>query len=53
MRLKQVVPVESYTVTGLYTESFRGKCVFNERIEMHFYYTICFICNKIYFIIII
>ena len=49
MRLTQVVPVESYTVSGLYTESFHGKCVFEGRIEMHFYYTIYFIYNKIYF----
>ena len=31
MRLTQVVPVESYTVSGLYTESFHGKCVFQLR----------------------
>ena len=43
MRLTQVVPVESYTVSGLCTESFHGKCVFDGRIEMHFYYTIYFI----------
>ena len=30
MRHTQVVPVESYTVSGLYTESFHGKCVFDE-----------------------
>ena len=36
MRLTQVVPVESYTVSGLYTESFHGNCVFDSRIEMHF-----------------
>ena len=53
MRLTQVVPVESYTVSGLYTESFHGKCVFDGRIEMHFYYTICFIYNKLYLIIVI
>ena len=53
MRRTQVVPVESYTVSGLYTESYHGKCVFDGRIEMHFNYTICFIYNKIYFIIII
>ena len=53
MRLTQVVPVEIYTVSGLYTESFHGKCVFDGRIEMHFYDTNCFIYNKIYFIIII
>ena len=53
MRLTQVFQVERYTVSGLYTESFHGKCVFGGRIEMHFYYTICFIYNKIYFIIII
>ena len=36
MRLTQVVPVESYTVSGLYTESFHGKCVFDGRIECIF-----------------
>ena len=36
MRLTQVVLVESYTVSGLYTESFHGNCVFDRRIEMHF-----------------
>ena len=36
MRLTQVVPVESYTVSGLYTESFHGNYVFDGRIEMHF-----------------
>ena len=51
MRLTQVVPVESYTVSGLYTESFHGKCVFVCRIEMHFYYTIYFIYNKIYLLL--
>ena len=29
MRLTQVVPVESYTVSGLYTESFHENCVFD------------------------
>ena len=33
MRLTQVVLVESYTVSGLYTEPFHGKCVFEGRIE--------------------
>ena len=51
MRLTQVVLVESYTVSGLYTESFYGKCVFDGQIEMYFYYTICFI--YLYLIIII
>ena len=51
MRLTQVVPVESYTVSGLYTESFHGKCVFDGRIEMHLYYTIYFIYNKFYFLL--
>ena len=36
MRLAQVVPVESYTVLGLSTESFHGNYVFDGRIEMHF-----------------
>ena len=36
MRLTQVVLVESYTVSVLYTESFHGNCVFDGRIEMHF-----------------
>ena len=36
MRLTQVVPAESYTVSGLYTESFNGNYVFDGRIEMHF-----------------
>ena len=36
MRLTQVVLVESYTVSGLYTEAFHGNCVFGGRIEMHF-----------------
>ena len=36
MRLTQVAPVEIYTVSGLYTESFHGNCVFDGRIEMHF-----------------
>ena len=45
MRLTQVVLVESYTVSGLYTELFHGKCVFDGQIEMHFNYTICFIYN--------
>ena len=53
MRLTQVVPVKSYTVSGLYKESFHGKCVFDGRIEIHFNYSICFNYNKIYFIIII
>ena len=42
MRLTQVVTVESYTVSGLYTESLHEKCVFDGRIEMHIYYTIHF-----------
>ena len=53
MRLTQVVLVKSCTVSGLYTESFHGKFVFDGRIEMHFYYTICFIYIKLYLIIII
>ena len=36
MRLTQVVLVESYTVLGLYTESFHGNYEFDSRIEMHF-----------------
>ena len=36
MRFTQVVLVESYTVSGLYTESFHGNCVFDGQIEMHF-----------------
>ena len=36
MGLTQIAPVESYTVSGLYTESFHGNCVFEGRIEMHF-----------------
>ena len=36
MRLTQVVPVESYTVSGLYTETFHGNYVFDYRIKMHF-----------------
>ena len=47
MRLTQVVPAESYTVSGLYTESFHGKYVFDGRIEVHF-----FIIRSVLFIII-
>ena len=36
MRLTQVVPVESYTVSGLYTELINENCVFDGQIEMHF-----------------
>ena len=53
MRLTLVIAVESYTVSGLYTESFHGKYFFDGRIEMHFYYTIFFIYNKISSFIII
>ena len=53
MRLTQVVPVASYTDSGLNTESFHGKVCLYGQIEIHFYYTICFIDNKFYLIIII
>ena len=36
MRLTQVVPVDSYTVSGLYTELFHVNYVFDGQIEMHF-----------------
>ena len=36
MRLTQVVLAKSYTVSGLYTESFHGNYVFDGPIEMHF-----------------
>ena len=36
MRLTQIVPIESYTVPGLYTDSFHGNYVFDGRMDMHF-----------------
>ena len=62
MRLTQVVPVESYTVSGLYTKSFHGKCVFDGRIEMHFIiqsvlfiisYILLLLFRSIYFLFVI